>query len=221
MTNAMKSLRQFVLPLFLLTGVSAQAQVTLQTFSNVVDNNLNFFYGSWEVAGSPAGSVAPNSQFSQGIGVYNITGGAAIIPTNSADSKLEFFNASPSSIGSNTFISVTAQRLGGNAAGSFQIQLKDSNGNSAYAAFDTTLFSTSSYSLVTAALTMPGGFLPASIDSIIITGAQPGGTSAFSMSFDNIAATTAIPEPSTYAVLAGLGALGVAWVRRSRRTVSR
>jgi hypothetical protein len=212
----MRHLFKIILPILAFWGVSTQAQ-QLQNFSNpVVDLNLNWFYGSWEATGDTGGSVNPNSQFTQGTGVYNITGTSAIVPTNSADSKLEFFNASPISIGSNTYLSVTAQTLSTNSAGatSFAVFLVDSNDHTAFASFGTAAFPTGSYTTISGALTFGNGFNSTSITSIIITGGIPGGTDRFNVSFDNV---SAVPEPSTYAALMGAAAMGLAVVWRKKR----
>ncbi len=194
---------------------SAQAQV-LQTFSNVVDHNLTYFYGSWEATGSTLGSTNPNSQFLQGAGVYDITGSSTIVPTNSADSKLEFFNASPISIGSNNLLSVTAKTLSGNAASSFLVILVDSGGKTASVSFATSAFSTLNYTTALGALTPQSGFRNDLIESLIISGGQLGGTDRFNVSFDTVSAT-AIPEPSTYAALVGMACLGAALRQRRKR----
>lgn len=205
---------------FVLLGVSAYAQVILQGFSNVADGSSNFFYGTWEATGNTGGTVSPNANFSQGAGVYNFTGSSGIIPTNSATSFVEFFNASPVSIGTNTSLSVTAHTLPGNASSSFTVFLLDTSGNSAYAAYDASFFITGSYSTATVQLTTVGAFNPASIDSLRISGNQPGGSSAFGFSFDNISAVSAVPEPSTYALFFGLsGLLVAAWHRRTAHSM--
>jgi hypothetical protein len=210
----MKTLIKIIIPTLALFGVPAQSQVVLQTFSAVRDLDLNFFYGTWEATGTGA-SVNPNAQFVQGPGVYDITG-STIVPTNDADSKMRFFNASPLSIGSNTFLSVTAQALTGNVATSFTVFLVDTSGFTAYAAFGAFDFVTGSYTTLTGSLTFQSGFHPSSVDSMIISGNQPGGTAPFNVSFDNVAAVSAIPEPATSAALAGIFTLGFVFWRRRR-----
>jgi hypothetical protein len=187
--------------------------VTLQDFSSVVGPNT-FFYGSWEATGDVSGTLNKNSQFVQGAGVFDITGASAIIPTNSSASKLEFFNVPRVSIGTNTLLSVTAQALANNAATSFEISLKDAGGKSASVSFNATSFPTGSYTTAIGVLTFDSGFLSSSIDSMIISGAQPVGTAVFNFSFDNV---SAVPEPATYAGILGAGAFGLVLVRRRRR----
>jgi len=198
---------------------SAQAQIVLQNFSSTVDPNT-FFYGTWEANGDAVfGSTNPNIQFVQGAGVFDFNGTMPLVPTNAASSKVEFFNATPGSIGSNTLLAVSAQTLGSNTASSFAVTLIDTNGVTAFSTFATSAFATGSYSMVTGALTILPGFNPGSIDSIRISGNQPGGTAQFNVSFDNISAVTAVPEPGTSAVLTGLVALlFIAWRRRAVRT---
>lgn len=210
----MKNLLKLVASSLLLLGISAQAQV-LQDFSAVVDNNLNYFYGNWEATGDTGGSYSPNASFTQGVGTYSID---AANSTDNSTAKLEFFNASPLSIGTNTFLSVTAQSLASNAATSFAVMLVDTNAVIARAAFDLSNFPTGSFSTQIVALTFGGGFNSNSIDSIIVSGDQLGGTANFRVSFDQIAAVSAVPEPSTYAFIVGLLALGfVTWRRRFAR----
>jgi len=214
----MKNLIKFIIPILALFGTSAQGQVVLQNFSSVVNPPYTVFYGSWEQIGDVGGSVSPNAHFIQGTGVFDITGSSVIVPTNSADSSVAFFNAAPVSIGSNTFLAVTAQTLAPDIASSFTVFLVDGLGHSAYAAFGTAAFPTGSYTTFYGALTFNSGFDSANINEMIISGAQPVGTDRFNVSFDNISAT-AVPEPGTYAALTGLIALGFAvWRRRAVRT---
>ncbi len=212
MKISMNNTRKVIAALVFLTGFTAQAQVTLQNFSSVVGANT-FFHGSWEATGNTGGTNSPNSQFVQGSGVYDFTGSAPIIPTNSADSKIEFFNSSPVSIGPNTQLSVTAQTLSGNVATSFAVFLFDTNGKSASASFATSLFNGGNYATATLSLTFQSGFNSSVIDSMIISGAQPGAIDAFKMSFDNVGV---VPEPATYAAIVGSAALGLAYLRRRK-----
>lgn len=210
----MKNILKSAMLLTVLGGITVQAQVTLQNFSSVIDPNT-YFYGSWEVTNSGVSGTTPNNQFVQGAGVYSITGTTA---TNADTSKIEFFySPTRANIGSNTLLSVTAQTLASNVATSFAVYLVDSGAKTAFATFSTSSFPTGSFTTAApVALTMQSGFNPALIDSMYITGGQPSGTALFNVAFDSIAAVSAIPEPSTYAFLAGLGVLGVAAVRRKR-----
>ncbi|MDO8541532.1 MAG: PEP-CTERM sorting domain-containing protein [Opitutaceae bacterium] len=194
---------------------SARAQVVLQNFSSTV-GTTTFFHGTWEASGDPFGTNSPNINFVQGAGVYDFTGTTGLVPTNDANSKVEFFNGTAVSIGTNTFLSVSAQMLATNAATSFAVTLVDTGGKTAFSTFSAVDFVTGSYTTITGALTFQAGFVPASINSMIISGNQSGGSAQFNISFDNIAATSAIPEPGTYAALAGAVALGFAAWRRRR-----
>lgn len=195
----------------LLSLGTISAQVVLQDFSSTVTANT-YFYGTWEASGNTSGTNSPNASFSQGSGVYNID---ATNATNADNSKIEFFYSPNTSISSFTQLTVIAQALTNNAATSFQVILLDSGAKTATATFNASSFLVGSYSTASSALTFSSGFNTAAIDSMIITGAIPSGTARFNFSFDNISAT-AVPEPSTYAALAGCLALGlVAWRRRS------
>jgi hypothetical protein len=198
-------------------GAVAHAQVILQNFSTTVGPN-SFFYGTWEASGDNGGSNNPNANFVQGSGVYDITGTTGLIPTNGAASKLELFNASPVSIATNTSLAVSAQMLATNVASSFTVTLVDTSAKTAFATFDTADFVTGSYTTITKPLSFQLGFDAGSIDSMIISGGQPGGTDRFNVSFDNVSAVSAVPEPSEWAAFAGAATLGLAvWQRRRTR----
>jgi hypothetical protein len=214
----MKTLTKLVIAIASLCAASVHAQVVIQDFSNVFDNNLNFFYGTWEATNNPGGTLSPNANFIQGAGVYSITGAAGIIPTENAASQLEFFNASPTSIGANQYLAVTFQTLAGNAASSFTVTLKDTAGKTAFAAFS--LGAPAAPVTLTQLLTFSGGFNSTAIDSVVLSGNNPIGSAVFSAAFDNISAvaTAPIPEPTTYAAILGVASLGLAAYRRRIRS---
>lgn len=208
-----------LLSLLLAAAVSASAQTTvaLQNFSSVVDNNLTFFYGTWQQGGT-TGGYTPNSNFSQGPGYYNISGANALAD---ADSFVEFFFSPNLAIGTNGYLAVTALTLPTNVATSFQVTLLDYNSNSAFAVFQTSSFA-GQMTTVVSAVTYNGAFDGSAVDSLRISGGIPSGVAGSSavlnLRLDNVSslATSAIPEPSTYAALAGLGALGLVLYRRRR-----
>jgi hypothetical protein len=69
---------------------------------------------------------------------------------------------------------------------------------------------------VQAALTTTGGFDFAQVTSWRISGGEFLGSSTLSLTAGQLTAVSAVPEPATYAALAGLAMLGVvAWRRRS------
>lgn len=197
-----------------IAGTSSFAQVQLQDFSAVVDSNYTVFSGTWEASVTTADSAAPNSSFSQGVGSYSF---AASNATDNALSKVEFFFSSPANILTNTFLAVTAQGLAGYTATSFAVTLVDTGGQTAAATFLISGFPTGSFTTQYSQLTFGGSFNPTAIDSMFITGNIPGGSSTFGVSFDNISAVasaSAVPEPATYALIAGVLMLGVMVVRR-------
>lgn len=196
-------------------AVAVHAQITLQDFSAVVGPNT-YFYGSWEATNDNNGTLFPKATFMQGAGVYDINGADV---TNSSLSRIEFFFATPLSIGANNFIAVSAQALANNIASGFQVQLIDTAARVAYAPFDAASFLFGSYSLAVVPLQLSNpGFDFNSIDSMIITGGVPGGSDRFNISFDSIVAQSVIPEPSTYAAIFGVLALGLVAYRRRRRS---
>ena len=200
-------------------AVVTHAQVVLQNFSNVVGTNT-YFYGTWEASSDAGGSTSPNTQFSQGSGVYSFTGTTTTIPTDDSASKVEFFNSTAVSISGYSYLSISAQALATNAATSFRVFLVDTSGKTASASFATSSFVTGTYTTAYGSLTFASGFNSASVDSLIISGDQVGGTAQFNIAFDNISAVSAIPEPSTYAAIFGAVALTVG-VIRGRKIVKR
>lgn len=116
-----------------------------------------------------------------------------------------------------SYIEVIAQLDSGNAAPTFSIQFEDIN-------LATSVFTTNMSNFMTGVLTTvyipivswESGFDITQITGWSIGGGAPSpGSSAFHMTLDNLALTaSAVPEPSTYALLAGLAMLGFVWVRR-------
>lgn len=212
----MKTITAVLVLSSLFCGANARAQIVLQDFSSTLGANT-FFEGTWEAANNTGGSVNPNSNFVQGAGVFDVTGTTGLVPTNAAASKVEFFYGTALSIGTSTSLSVSAQALGTNAASSFTVTLFDLSAKTAFATFSTLNFVTGGYTTITGELTFQSGFSAASINSMIVSGNQPFGTDRFNVSFDHIAAVSAIPEPGVSAALAGVLALGFAVRRRRNR----
>jgi hypothetical protein len=116
-----------------------------------------------------------------------------------------------------TQFEVTAKVDAGNAAPSFTISVFTTGSDFISATFATNQF-TGSYTTVTATFSQTGTFDPLSILGWGISGGEPSGSTNFRMSFDSIVASSpvAVPEPSTYASLAGVAALGFVAYRRRR-----
>jgi hypothetical protein len=205
----MKTLPKVSFLAILLIATCLRGQVTLFDFSATTGSNT-FFYGTWQATGL-AGDPAPNASFTQGSGVYNILGTAK----DDTNSILEYFyTPTPANItGNSTFLSMTFETLNTNTASSFTVTLFDTNAKSAYATFLLGSY-TGVYTTQSSALTAQGGFLFNSIDSFQISGNQVGGTATLNVSFDNLSATSAVPEPATYAAIFGLFAFGMVALRR-------
>jgi hypothetical protein len=193
---------------------------TLNDFSSFYVSDRTYFEGTWA-----AGSFAPANTFSQGDGVYNITGGkndiGSLVTYYFLNSDASDF--APISIGSNRFLSLTAMALPGTTAPSLTIRFSDNAGdtNFASASFDLTKLSTTSYTTLTTPIEIRDDkFLDfdwSAIQSYVVSGGITGGTDSFNISFDNLAAVSAIPEPSTYAAIFGALTLGGVCYRRYRR----
>ena len=116
------------------------------------------------------------------------------------------------------FVTFIAQQDAGNAATTLKIQFEDINLLTQVYSVATSSFAVGSLTPVSIALSWTGGFDPTQITGWNIGG---GGITTsgpdFAMTFDNLAfTTTAVPEPSTYAAVAGVLVLGVAAWRRRR-----
>ncbi len=118
-----------------------------------------------------------------------------------------------------TFITVVAQLDPGNLAPFFVIGFEDGGPDAAVFSVSTFSFTSGAMTTVQIPISSWGNVNPAAITGWTIGGGT-GGVVAFRMTLDNLSlGTSAIPEPGTYAALAGLGALGFAlWRRRPLAT---
>lgn len=117
------------------------------------------------------------------------------------------------------FLELTAQRLPDNAAENLFVSILDDNGGVQSFSFLTSAFSTSQ--ATTVAIPIQWSIDPSLYVGFNIGGgAASPGTTAFRFAFDNLSITTqAIPEPSTYAMLAaGLLVVGFTVRRRMVRS---
>lgn len=185
----------------------AAAQTNLNDFSAFVQTDQTYFVGGWSVGDD----VTPSAGFTQGTGVYSI------LNATSADTAyVDYFFASGLDLTGSTTLSLTAQLAAGNTATALHVALIDSGMNTATATFDLTGYSTSSFITATSLLTLNSLSL-ADVIGFRITGSDVNGSSVVSVTLDQLTAgVSAVPEPSTYALLAGLSLFGLAvWRRRS------
>jgi hypothetical protein len=210
-------IRKASLVSLLIFATAAHAQVVLEDFSNTIRTGFTGFYGSWSSTGNTSTpSEVPIAGLTQGSGFFAIDSAAA---TNAATAKLEIFFAAPTDLTGMNQLTLAAQSLAGNAATSLRVFLFDANTAVASAAFDLSSFPTGSFTTVSQALTINSGASLAAVEGFVITGNIPGGSAAFRASFDSLVASV-IPEPSTYAAIAGAVMLGFVAYRRRRQQLA-
>lgn len=192
----------------------AAAQQTLHNFTAFQALDQTFFVGDWALA-DPGGDQNPIATFSQGADFYNFTGGS------NADTAgaLHFFSSNPGDLTGYSLLAVSARLLAGNTASTFTVELFDSLDRKAFAVFSTADFGTSGFTTITTALTL-GSFDLTDLSYFRLTGGIAAGTDTLNTAVDHLAAITAIPEPSTYSLLAGtIALLGAVRLHRMRRLV--
>ncbi len=151
-------------------------------------------------------------QVTQGVGYLTIGG------TARDDNGWGATGLSVNATGLN-YITITAQRDAGHAASSLFLQLEDRYVGTRVFGLDSSLFAVGTPTQVQIVLGVwSGGF-----DFTQITGWNIGGGSLgtldFRMTLHDVTLTaSAIPEPATYAALMGAALLGLAVVRRRRKT---
>ncbi len=174
----------------------AQAQIVLDNFNSGTATGATVAGSSW------VGQVTQNATTITVGGLANDDNGWGTTSVN--------VNATGMS-----FVTFIAQRDTGNATSTLTIQFEDSSLNTQVYSVATSAFNIGSLTTVSIALAWTGGFNPTQITGWSIGGG--GITTAgpdFAMTFDSLALTTAIPEPSTYAAIFGVLTLGLAAYRR-------
>ncbi len=183
--------------------LSGSATLSAQTF--ILDD-----FGSGNATGGVNATTSWFGQISQSATALTV-GGTAL-----SDSGWEALNLTLPDLSGYSYLALTAQLSASNAANNIFVTF-DAGGPTQTITFTASSFSVGSMTTVYVPITW-------SIDASMIEawniggGAVPPGTStpAFRMTFDKLALTTAVPEPSTYAAMAGALALGLAvWRRRS------
>ncbi len=200
---------------FLSFCIAGNAQVTLENFSAVVNPGFTGFYGTFSSTGNEIlPSDTPSAGITQGSGFFSFTGANT---TNDDNSILEIYFQAPVDLTGLGFLALTAESLALNASPSLRIVLFSTNGNSASAVFTATQFPTGGFTTAIQALNIGSGFAANAVELVTISGDTFNGTSRFNFSFDNLAAVSAIPEPSTYAAIFGALALGFVAYRRRQK----
>lgn len=190
----------------------ASAQLSLHNFSAFEDPATTVFLGDWAANGDPiSGDVAPIATFAQAAGSYHFIGG-----TNADTAGAFYFYASnPGDLTGLGSLDLSARLLAANAAPTITISLFDSSGESAFAVFATSSFTTGGFSTVKAVLTTSAGFNAADLAFFQITGGVFGGTDALNIALDSLVAAP-VPEPATWGLFGVAALLALAAVRRQR-----
>jgi hypothetical protein len=195
----MKPLTKYLIAFALLASVVGAQTIVLDDF------NTGTVSGATKAGTSWFGQVTQN-------GTTITVGGTAMNDNGWEDTGLSL------DLSAMNFIYVTAQRDSGhNVATNLVVELIDSSLGAQQFTVSTSSFLVGTLTQVEIAI---GSWTidPSQITDWTIGGGTPSpGTLAFRMSFDNLqVSATAIPEPSTYAAMAGALALGLAaWRRRS------
>jgi hypothetical protein len=190
----------------LVLGCSFAWSASAQTI--VLDNfNSGSATGAVITATSWVGNVVQNAT--------TITVGGTAMDNNGWGAS----NLSINATGMN-YLTITAERNSGNAAPSLVIGFLDSSLNSQTFSVATSSFAVGSLTQVQIPITSWASVNPAQITGWSIGGGTPPpGLAAFAMTFDNLAlSATAIPEPATFGLILGLGAMGFILFRRLAAT---
>lgn len=187
-------MKSLLLPLFLAGALAASGQTIL------LDD-----FNTGTVSGATIGGTSWLSQTTQN--ATTLTVGGTAKDDNGWGDTFSALNLSAM-----TTINITAQRDAGNVAPTFSVQFLDSGLQSQTFTVSTASFLVGSMSTVTINIGGWGSVNPTDITEWNIGGGGVG-TNAFRMTLDNLS-VSAVPEPSTYAALAGLIGLGAAMLRR-------
>lgn len=192
----------------LFLGLGLASGLYAQTF--ILDN---FGGGGDQAAGSLIGGTSWATGGNLAINANDIT----VQGTAGADSGWGYAGAQLADLTSYTFLALTAKLSVGNTATDIFVTFDDGGASPQTIQFLASSFNTSTFTTVYIPVTWT--IDPTTVEAWNIGGGltPPAGPSpAFRMTFDKLALTTAIPEPSTYAAMAGALALGLAvWRRRN------
>lgn len=184
----------------LFAALTAPASILLSSFDNTADSGAVRASTSW------VGNVTQNAT--------SIT----VAGTAGDDNGWGATHLALDTSGMN-FLSITAQRDAGNLTPTLFLQFEDRFSRTKVLSVSTSLFAIGSPTTVQLPLTDWTIDFGAHDISVWSIGGGSIGTVAFRMTFDELSfVASAIPEPSTVALLSGLAALGVvAYRRRSSR----